>query len=466
MPRVFGRLPAFLHERFYMNDSSSPSLEPFEAPEPPHEAPTIRTYLGISLFWFALSFFWGAMLSLVLPDRVEQIVGPKEKDHVLMIIASSGAFVSGVTQIVFGALSDNCTHRLGRRRPFLIVGVLATTIVLLFFPGARTVGALLGVYLGIQLFLNIGHGPYQALMPDLIPTDHHGRASSFMGVSLLLGRIGGPIVAAILLKQGEQGVWLLTLTFIAILNVLLGVNLLLLKEKPLKQGDGIAQTLKGLLRVPLRPYPSFVWLIISRFGIMLGVYTVQFSLFYYIKDTLGFPQKEAYDIIRNFMVLSTVTGLLGTLPAGIASDRYSKKTVLFVANSICIVAATGFALAPDVGLAYIAVAIFGAGFGTFAAVDWALGCGLLPPGAPAKYMGVWGLSDTLSQVVAPLLAGPLAFYFNQQHEGVGYRYVMGIAVVYFTLGTMAITFIKEPKNTPLDDFSVVEKAENDAPKTA
>ena len=191
-----------------MNDS--PSL----APPLPVEAPTLRTYLGISLFWFALSFFWGAMLSLVLPDRVEQIVGPAHKDHVLMLIASSGAFVSGVTQIVFGALSDNCTHRLGRRRPYLIVGVLATTVVLLFFPGARTVGALLGVYLGIQLFLNIGHGPYQALMPDLIPLDHHGRASSFMGVSLLLGRIGGPVIAAILLKQGEQGVWLLTLTFI------------------------------------------------------------------------------------------------------------------------------------------------------------------------------------------------------------------------------------------------------------
>lgn len=431
-------------------ENSPASALPQDAIAAPHQAPTLQTYLGISLFWFALSFFWGAMLSLVLPDRVEQIVGAAHKDHVLMLIASSGAFVSGVTQIVFGALSDNCTSRWGRRRPFLVFGVLATTVVLLFFPGASTVGALLGVYLGIQLFLNIGHGPYQALMPDLIPADHHGRASSFMGVSLLLGRIGGPVVAAILLKQGQHGVWLLTLTFILILNVLLAVNLFLLKETPLTHGEGVAETLKGIWRVPLRPYPSFVWLIVSRFGIMMGVYTVQFCLFYYIKDTLGFAKKDAYDIIRNFMVLSTVTGLMGTLPAGIASDRFSKKKVLFVANSISIVAAAGFALAPSVGPAYIAVGVFGAGFGTFAAVDWALGCGLLPPGAPAKYMGVWGLSDTLSQVVAPLLAGPLAYYFNQQHSGTGYRYVMGIAVVYFTLGTLAIAFIKEnrPGATP------------------
>lgn len=419
-----------------------PSGKPGSPIDNPH-APTLQTYLGISLFGFALSFFWGSMLSLVMPDRVEQIVGSARKDHVLPIILSVGAFVSGVTQIVFGALSDNCTHRLGRRRPFLIFGVLVTSVILLFFPGAKTVGALLGVYVGIQLFLNMAHGPYQALMPDLIPRDHHGRASAFMGVALLLGRIGGPVAAAILLKQGDRGVWLLTWSFIFILNALMIANVFMLKEKRITQKTSLKDTLVGIVRVPLRPYPSFVWLIISRFGIMMGVYTVQVCLFYYIKDTLGFTQEQSYDIIRNFMVLSTITGLIGTLPAGIASDRYSKKSVLFVANAICIAAAIGFALAPTIGPAYVAVAIFGAGFGTFAAVDWALGCGLLPPDEPAKYMGVWSLSDTLSQVVAPLLAGPLAAHFNSQQAGLGYRLVMGLAIIYFTLGTLAIGFIKE-----------------------
>lgn len=37
--------------------------------------PTIREYLGISLFWFAISFFWGAMLMMVLPGHIQQLVG-------------------------------------------------------------------------------------------------------------------------------------------------------------------------------------------------------------------------------------------------------------------------------------------------------------------------------------------------------------------------------------------------------
>jgi hypothetical protein len=80
----------------------------------------------------------------------------------------------------------------------------------------------------------------------------------------------------------------------------------------------------------------------------------------------------------------------------------------------------------------------------FQAVDWALACNLLPQEAPAKYMGVWGIADTLPQVVAPLIAGPIAYVVNTQVEvGVGYRVLMMLAMVYWALGTVAIRFIRE-----------------------
>ena len=445
-----------------MNDSSShtPPAEVIAevTPEPVSElaseavaAPALRTYLGISLFWFAISFFWGAMLSLVLPDRVAQIVGEGQKERYLALLASSGAFVSAVTQIVFGALSDNCTHPLGRRRPYLIVGVLGTSLSLLFFPGAQTIGALLGVYIGIQLFLNVANGPYQALMPDMVPAQYHGRASAYLGISLLLGRIGGPAVAGLLLNSGPQGLQHLTWVFIGLLNALMIANVVLLKETPHTEREGLGKTFSTLLRVPLRQHPSFGWLMVSRFGIMLGVYTVTFCLLYYIRDTLGQGEVRGRIVITQFMILATVTGLIGTLPTGIASDRFSKKLILVVANSVCIVAGAAFAMAQDLNTAFIAVGIFGLGFGVFSAVDWALACNLLPPGAPAKYMGIWSLSDVLPQVVAPLIAGPVAYAINQSTPGGGYRFLMGLSIFYFFLGTVAISFIKEnpvPEKVP------------------
>lgn len=426
--------------------------------------PTIRDYFGVSIYWLGLSFFWGAMLTLVLPDRVGALF-PADKDRILTIIASSGAGVATVAQVFFGAWSDTSRNRIGRRRPFLLIGTLGACFTLLFFPGAHTLLSLLAVFLLIQLWINIAGGPYQGLMPDLIPPGKHGTAAAWMGAASILGRIGGPIAASVLLRP-DINVWLqprapwlhalgdnfglslLALIFIVVLLIAMILTLVSARETPLAASSpkvGIGATIMGIVRVPLKPYPSFVWLMISRLGIMLGVYTVSFCLLYYIRDTLGFSgEGESLKVLTNFLLISTFTGIIGTIPAGIISDKIGKKPILYFANTVCMASGLAFALSHNLTMAYIAAGIFGAGYGAFAAVDWALACNLLPPDSPAKYLGLWGISDTLSQVIAPLLAGPLAFWINGNvGAGVGYRALMILALVYFGLGTLAIRFIRE-----------------------
>ena len=426
--------------------------------------PTIRDYFGVSIYWLGLSFFWGAMLTLVLPNRIDELFH-HDKDRVFTLVASSGAAVAAVTQVFFGAWSDTSRNRFGRRRPFLLVGTLGACATLLFFPGARTLLALLAVFLGIQFWINVGSGPYQGLMPDRIPASKHGTAAAWMGAASIIGRIGGPLAASLLLRPDIQirltsqatwlhrlgdnrGLSLLTLVFIAVLLGAMITTLVAARETPLDAKSkkvGIGETILGIVRVPLRPYPSFVWLLVSRLGIMLGVYTVSFCLLFYIRDTLGFPDEgESLGILTKFLLISTFTGILGTIPAGIISDKIGKTPILFFANAVCMASGLAFALSHDLTMAYVAAGIFGAGYGAFLAVDWALACNLLPPDAPAKYLGIWAISDTLSQVVAPLMAGPLAFWINGSvGAGAGYRALMLLALVYFALGTYAIRFIRE-----------------------
>ena len=427
--------------------------------------PTLRDYFGVSVYWLGISFFWGAMLTLVLPDRIEALF-PGDKDRVLTIVASTGAAMATVSQLFFGAWSDTSRHRAGRRRPFVLVGTLGACATVGFFPGAHSLTALLIVFVALQFWLNMAGGPYQGLMPDRIPADKHGAAASWMGAASIIGRIGGPLAATYLLRPDAQiaignrlaplglpantewGLTALMALFALVLAGAMVLTLLLNREIPLdERGEniGIWQTIEGIIRVPLRPYPSFVWLIISRASIMMGVYTVSFCLLYYVRDTLGFPDKnESLKILTNLLLISTATALIGTLPAGVLSDRVGKKRVLYVANSICMAAGLAFALSHNLTLAYVAAGVFGAGYGAFAAVDWALACNLLPPSAPAKYLGIWGISDTLSQVATPLLAGPLALSLNHNlGAGQGYRALMVMALCYFALGTLALRWIRE-----------------------
>lgn len=409
--------------------------------------PSTREYLGISLFWFAISLFWGAMLSIVVPARVEEMVGKAAKDQTLGVVLAIGALVATAGQIVFGALSDRSRHRMGRRRPFMVVGTLLTTGALFLFPAAHTVAALAGAYLLIQACINLANGPYQALLPDRIPPAYHGEASAYMGVSQLLGRIGGGIAAAVVLggsQRVEQGLWPLMVLFAVLLNAFMIANVVLVREDPLTEpGPSVASALTGAFHAPLKPYPSFTWLLISRFGIMMGVYSVLFCLYYYIQDTLGL-RDTAMIVQRNFLVLSTLTGVVGTLVAGFLSDRTSKKAVLYASNAISIGAGCVFSVAHTLPTAYTAAGVFGAGFGAFCAVDWALACNLLPEGSRAKYMGLWGVSDCLPQILAPLVAGLVAAQVNgMMGPGAGYRGVMVISMVFYLVGTVALRPIVE-----------------------
>jgi len=458
-------------------------MNPTLLPDSPRARPTpIREYLGVSLFWLALSFLWGALLTIALPNHIEALFGQEHKDVALATLTASGAAVAAVSQIVFGALSDGSRSKWGRRRPFLFWGTLLAVGPLLLLPHAHTLAMLVLVYAALQLTINIAGGPYGALMHDRIPAPDHGTAGAWIGVVGLLGRIGGPIVAVVILGGGAGRFGLLLETFALVLVVVMGATLWLVREKPLgapvgtSQRDQIVEAgappiasplggdffaalpqmslgkrLSDTFRVPLRPYPDFRWLIASRFGIMMGVYTVSNFLLYYISDTLGFGKEGSGPIVRNFLVLSTLTGLVGTFPSGMLSRRIGLKPVLYGANAISMLAGLGFALAPNLTVAYIAAGVFGAGFGAFSAVDWALATGLLPPREPAKYMGVWGLSDTVSQVIAPLVAGPLAYGINHAFgHGVGYRALMLLALGWFFVGTLALRPIRE-RHSPTDE---------------
>ncbi len=395
------------------------------------------------MYWFALSFFWGSMLALILPHRVEQIVGTAHKDQALGVLLATGAAVAALTQILSGAFSDTFGSRWGQRRPYVVIGTLVASVPLLAFPYATTMPALLAVYVSLQFSLNFAMGPYQALLPDKIPLAYHGRASAYMGVWQILGRIGGPLVAGLLLGT-PSGLVVASVLFALMLNVFMVAYIWLICEAPAPRSDrALGERLRDIINLSPRPYPTFGWVIASRFAIMLGFYTVLSFLLYYIEYTLGVDRSVAPRVLAAFMVVSTVTGLLGIVPAGQISDRTSRKSVLYVANGTCLAAAVVFVLAKSLPVAYAAVGVFGAGFGAFTAVDWALGCNLLPEQARAKYLGVWGLSDTVPQIVAPLIAGQIAAIGNRAGPGLGYRALMIVAISYYTLGTLALTRIRE-----------------------
>ena len=117
---------------------------------------TTLSHLSIASLWFAFFAQWMSVVPLIVPDQISGILGPGAvgREGITGTVVAAGALVSLVVTPVAGAISDRWRSRSGRRRPFLIIGMLGSCIGLLAFvtPMENRVGRVVS---GIALLVVI-----------------------------------------------------------------------------------------------------------------------------------------------------------------------------------------------------------------------------------------------------------------------------------------------------------------------
>jgi Na+/melibiose symporter-like transporter len=408
----------------------------------------------ISLFWLPISLFWGAVLGQVLQSKVEYFADQAHLGAFLSVITISGAVVALVVQLIIGPLSDACASRWGRRRPFLFWGTLLSVGAMLGFAWAKSFTGLVLAFMGIELFLNIANGPYQALIPDLVPTRQQGAASGWMGMMALLGDAGGPLAAGLLLAHAHtpaaqaHAVLLLMEGCAALLVICMLVTVLTVPDVPipahprLGAGEVIGAALRSAYRFEIKRFPDFYWLLAARAAYNLGFYTALGFLAYYVEYALH--QGPNYHKPLTAIQELTIGGaLLGTLPAAYLADRVPKKYVITASSLFSVAAGIAFALTHSLTFAFVSAFLFGIGYGMYKAVDWAFACHLLPPNGGAKFMAIWSLSTMLPQLAWSAF-GPAADRLNHMYgSGMGYRAAMLTIPIDVLFGLLLMRRVRE-----------------------
>ncbi len=122
---------------------------------------------------------WGAILGISLQSRSIELAG----GNPLIAygrLATIGAIVAAVVQVLVGIYSDARRREGSRRVEFYAIGAIAGAASLAFFYEANTFIALTAAYVALQASLNLSIGPYQAIIPDFIERVKIGAASSWM----------------------------------------------------------------------------------------------------------------------------------------------------------------------------------------------------------------------------------------------------------------------------------------------
>lgn len=396
--------------------------------------------LILSIHWFGLNFHWGALLALAIPAEVLKFASEADKGRALATVFAGGALVALVVMPLAGALSDRSMARLGRRRPFIIAGTLLNALALLALGYAPTFALFVAAYWFVQFANNFGGTAYSGLIPDLVPQEQRGSASGFMGLMTMLGTISAAVVAGLLMERSLAIP--LYLTIIAVLLATMALTVWKVREEPLRERPPF--NLRGFMAafwVDPRRHPDFAWLFLSRFLAMMGFYTVLDFLQFFLQDFLQIPRfKEATGWVTAAVLIGA---LASSFVAGWLSDRIGRRGIVSASTLVMGAMFLVFLAAPSLQLMLVLGVIFGIGYGAFVSVDWALATDVLPSrAAAAKDLGIWGISVTLPQVVAPLAGGPVLDAFNRVGPNQGYIALAVMGAAYFFVGSLTIWKIK------------------------
>jgi len=161
-----------------------------------------------------------------------------------------------------GALSDRTRTRLGRRRPFILVGALpmAITYVLLWIvpPGFSGTGLALyylGAYFLFDLFMTLVTGPYYALMPELsLDSDERTSIVTYRMATSIVSGLGAAVALPFVFNSAPSLRIGFAWTSVGV-GILSALPFLLIVAKVRERPDfqarsrlGIRESIRGVLR--------------------------------------------------------------------------------------------------------------------------------------------------------------------------------------------------------------------------
>ncbi|MFC7379206.1 MFS transporter [Brevundimonas sp. GCM10030266] len=339
------------------------------------------------------------LLTLLVPLRAEALA-PTDKVGLLSLVTLWGAVIASVANVAVGWASDRTRNPLGRRRPWILAGLVGVLLAYGVIATAPTPGRLIAGVMLFQLAFNMLFAPLTAILADQAPDRQKGGVAAFLGLGAPVGAASGVLVTAPALPEGALRLFVLGLLVTACLLPLL---LCLRDTTPPPSEDGHA-----LPRDRLSRDFGFTWS--SRFCLQIAASVVNAYMLFYLADHARyaehFPGASVESGLARLIALSTLFTVLSGFLGGLASDRLNHRKGFIVLAALLM--ATGlivFAVSPGWPGPLIGYVVYGVGFGLYTTVDAALVAQVLPSRRDsARDLGIMNLTNTLPAILAPALA--------------------------------------------------------------
>lgn len=364
---------------------------------------------------------------------------------------------------LFGGLSDKCTSRLGRRRPFILFGTLAAICLMLLLPlfadsyHAAPGGGKIALFICVLGLLLVAMGTYRspavALMPDITPKPLRSKANAIIN---LMGAVGGILYLLITTflyhVKSETYVSFFPLFAIVagIMAAALAVVMFFVNEPELvkkqqeyerkhPEDDLTEHTAQGdTLPADVKKSLTFLLVSISLWFVGYNGVSTWFSV--YAENIWGMSLGQA----NTCLTIATGGAILSYIPIGtVASHIGRRKTIRFgallLSGSFLAAFLLTMALEGFSPVLYVLFLLVGLAWASINVNSLPMVVEMCKGSEVGKFTGLYYTFSMSAQIITPIVAGWLL-------RNVSYRALFPYAAIFVFASFLTMGFVRHGDN--------------------
>ncbi|KAB8289589.1 MFS transporter [Bifidobacterium avesanii] len=375
----------------------------------------------------------------VLTPQIFSDIDPAGKVAAVALLSSFVSLAGLIANFVFGALSDVTRTRWGKRKPYIVGGLIIQALLFVFIANAGSIPAIIGGWVLVAIAENAVAASMVAQQSDRIAPRWRGTASMCWGVGWTCCQVI-TIIASQFLDRPQLGMYVL-----AGISLVLGLgHVLLMNEKsnldePRMKFD--SGSLLSHFFLPIHGARDYYLALGGKLLMVIGGTCVGLYQLYIFTDYIHLDINATKLAMSTMTTISLITGIIFGIIAGPLADKFGRLKAPVAISVIFIGIAAVFPFFfPYAWAMYVFGIISGIANGVYNSVDGALNLAVLPNKETAgKDLGIINFANTLSQIIGTAIAGGIITVFGS------YRAVFPAAFVIALLGACLFFMIKKVK---------------------
>ncbi|MFC1223878.1 MFS transporter [Pedobacter sp. BG31] len=431
--------------------------------------------INMSVGFFGIQF--GFALQNGNASRILQTFGA-DVEH-LSLFWLAAPITGMIVQPIIGHYSDKTWNRLGRRRPYFLVGAILTALALILMPNSALMASLLppiiigaGMLMIMDASINVAMEPFRALVADKLPDEQRSFGFSVQTFLIGAGAIAGSWLPYILseyfgvakVAPAGQVPANVIYSFYFGAAILLGTILYTIfttKEyspeemadyyehtQEVEESNGLKDILKDFSKMPptmrqLGLVQFFSWFALFSMWVFTTPAIAQHIYKVAPGDTSSIKFADAGNWVGVlFGIYNGVSAIYALILPAIAKAT-SKK----VAHAISLTAG-GIGLLSIYFISdphYLIYSMIGIGlaWGSILAMPYAILSGSIPAKKMGVYMGIFNFFITMPQIVNGFFGGLIVKHLYHDQA----IYAIVLAGIFMVLGAISVMYIQTKKES-------------------